>query len=95
MAISVTEAQRDLESLIEQVNLDRTAVEIVSERGSAVLLPKDEYDALVETGYLLRSPRNAQRLWAAMESILPRDHGIAHGTGRSGPSDPRDRTQQT
>lgn len=77
MAITVIEAQRDLEFLIEQVNLDRTAIEIVSERGSAVLLPKEEYDALVETGYLLSSPANAQRLLSSLRSVLPRDPGVA------------------
>ena len=79
MAITVIEAQRDLESLIDQVNLARTAIEIISERGSAVLVPKDEYDALVETGYLLSSPANAQRLLSALESVLPRDNGVAPG----------------
>ena len=68
MAVPVSEARRDLVRLIERVNLDRTEVEIVSKRGSAVLMSKDEYDALVETSYLLRSPRNAQRLMAALES---------------------------
>ena len=79
MAITVIEAQRDLESLIEQVNLDRAAIEIVSERGSAVLLPKEEYDALVETGYLLSSPANAQRLLSSLHSVLPRDPGVTPG----------------
>jgi antitoxin YefM len=69
MAITTTEARRDLARLIERVNLDRTEVEIVSKRGSAVLMSKDEYDSLVETSYLLRSPRNAHRLMSALESV--------------------------
>ncbi|MHA7271373.1 type II toxin-antitoxin system Phd/YefM family antitoxin [Arthrobacter sp. HLT1-20] len=52
---------------MEHVILDHTEVEIISRRGSAVLLSKDEYDSLVETSYLLRSPKNAQRLLAALE----------------------------
>lgn len=68
MAISAAEAKRDLVQLIERVNSDRSEIEIVSKRGSAVLMSKDEYDALVETSYLLRSPRNAQRLISALES---------------------------
>lgn len=62
MAITTSEARRDLFGLIERVNLDHTEVEITSKRGSAVLMSKDEYDALVETTHLLRSPKNAQRL---------------------------------
>ncbi|WP_317451742.1 type II toxin-antitoxin system prevent-host-death family antitoxin [Microbacterium sp. NIBRBAC000506063] len=57
MAITTSEARRDLFGLIERVNLDHTEVEITSRRGSAVLMSKDEYDSLVETSYLLRSPR--------------------------------------
>ncbi|MGD8193664.1 type II toxin-antitoxin system Phd/YefM family antitoxin [Herbiconiux sp. P18] len=68
MAITTSEARRDLFGLIERVNLDHTEVEITSKRGSAVLMSKDEYDALVETSYLLRSPVNARRLLDALES---------------------------
>lgn len=68
MAITTSEARRDLFGLIERVNLDHTEVEITSKRGSAVLMSKDEYDSLVETSYLLRSPENAHRLLSAMES---------------------------
>jgi antitoxin YefM len=71
MAISTSAARRGLVRLIERVNLDRTEVEIVSKRGSAVLMSKDDYDALVETSYLLRSPRNARRLMSVLESVRP------------------------
>ncbi|MFB8385754.1 type II toxin-antitoxin system Phd/YefM family antitoxin [Microbacterium sp. NPDC055910] len=68
MAITTSEARRDLFGLIERVNLDHSEVEIISKRGSAVLISKDQYDSLVETSYLLRSPENARRLLNAMES---------------------------
>ena len=68
MAITTTEARRTLGRLIERVNLDRTEIEIVSKRGSAVLMSKDEFDALVETNYLLSSPANAHRLMSALQS---------------------------
>ncbi|GAA4474202.1 type II toxin-antitoxin system prevent-host-death family antitoxin [Rhodococcus olei] len=66
-AITATEARRNLFPLVEQVNEDHTAIEIVSKRGNAVLISKDDYDAIVETSYLLRSPANARRLLASME----------------------------
>ena len=69
MAVTASEARRDLIRLIERVNLDRTEVEITSKRGSAVLMSKTEFDALVETSYLLRSPVNAQRLLSALNSV--------------------------
>lgn len=69
MATTTSEARRDPFGLIERVNLDHTeVVEIPSKRGSAALMSKDEYDALVETSYLLRSPQNARRLLNAMGS---------------------------
>lgn len=57
----------DLFGLIERVDLDHTEVEITSKRGSAVLMSKDEFDSLVETSYLLRSPENARQLLSALE----------------------------
>lgn len=65
-AISASEARKALFPLIERVNTDHTPVEIVSKRGNAVLVSKDDWDAIVETNYLLRSPANARRL---MESV--------------------------
>ncbi len=69
MAILTTEARRKLGRLIERVNLDRTEIEIVSKRGSAILMSKDEFDALVETSYLLSSPSNAHRVMPALQSV--------------------------
>lgn len=62
MAITASDARSNLFGIIEQVNLDHAEVEITSKRGSAVLMSKADYDALVETAYLLKSPENAQRL---------------------------------
>lgn len=60
MAITMSEARRDLSGLIERVNLDHSEIEITSKSGSAVLLSKAQYDSLVETSYLLRSRQNAR-----------------------------------
>ena len=67
MSISASEARRTLFPLIEQVNDDCTAVEIVSRQGNAVLMSADEYAAWQETAYLFRSPANARRLLDAYE----------------------------
>lgn len=68
MAITTAEARRRLACLIDQVNRDHTEIEIASRGGSAVLMSKDDYDALVETSYLLSSPANARRLLSALQS---------------------------
>lgn len=69
MAITTSEARRDLFGLIERVNQDHNEVEITSRRGSAILMSKAEYDSLVETSYLLRSPANARRLLSALAAV--------------------------
>lgn len=66
-AVSAGEARRTLLSLIERVNEDHDAVEIVSPRGNAVLMSADDFSAWQETAYLLRSPANARRLLDADE----------------------------
>ena len=66
-AITVTEARKSLFGLIQQVNEDRTAVEVVSRHGNAVIMSKDDYDALNETAYLLRNPANAERLLESLD----------------------------
>ncbi|MGI8663867.1 MAG: type II toxin-antitoxin system Phd/YefM family antitoxin [Acidimicrobiales bacterium] len=72
MAITASEARKNLFPLIEQVNDDRTPVEITSKRGDAVLMSRADYDALEETAHLLRSPANARRL---LESLAQAQHG--------------------
>lgn len=72
MAITASEARSRLFPLIEEVNDDQIAIEIVSRKGTAYLVSADEYRSLRETAYLLRSPANARRLH---ESIAQLDAG--------------------
>lgn len=67
MAITASEARKNLFSLIEQVNDDRVPVEMTSRRGDAVLISRADYDALQETAHLLRAPANARRLLESLE----------------------------
>jgi len=67
MAVTASEARKNLFPLIEKVNADRTPIEITSRRGDAVLISRADYDALQETAHLLRAPRNARRLLESLE----------------------------
>lgn len=67
MSVSAGQARKTLFPLIERVNNDRDVVEIVSRKGSAVLMSAEEYAAWRETAYLFRSPANARRLLDAYE----------------------------
>jgi antitoxin YefM len=66
VAITASEARKNLFPLIEQVNDDRQPVEITSKRGDAVLLSRADYDARTETAWLLRAPANATRLFESL-----------------------------
>lgn len=70
MSITASEARKGLFPLIKQVNEDHEAIEIVSKHGNAVLLSAEDYAALREGAYLLRSPANARRLLKAYENAL-------------------------
>jgi len=69
MAVTASEARARLFPLIEQVNADQEAVEIVSKRGTAYLVSEVQFRSLMETAYLLRSPANAQRLIESVAEI--------------------------
>lgn len=77
MAITASEARKNLFPLIEQVNDDRAPVEITSKRGRAVLMAAEEWEAWQETAYLFRSPANARRLLDAAEA-LDAGRGVRH-----------------
>jgi antitoxin YefM len=74
VAMSASEARKRLFPLIEQVNDDEEAVEIVSKSGTAFLVPEHLWRSLMETRYLLRSPANARRLLDSMARVEAGDY---------------------
>jgi antitoxin YefM len=70
MSITASEARKALFPLIKKVNENHEAIEIVSKHGNAVLVSAEDYAALREGSYLLRSPANARRLLKAYENAL-------------------------
>jgi antitoxin YefM len=69
MTIETTysQAREQLKSLMDRAVEDREVV-LVRRRvgGDVALIAADELESLIETAHLLRSPRNAQRLLAAL-----------------------------
>ncbi|MBP0048342.1 type II toxin-antitoxin system prevent-host-death family antitoxin [Marinobacterium sp. AK62] len=62
-AISYTAARTNLAKTMEQVCDDHAPVIITrSKSPSVVMISLEDYEALQETVYLLRSPKNARRL---------------------------------
>jgi len=72
-AISYTQARNDLARTMDKVCEDHAPV-IITRRnaGAVVMLSLEDYEALQETAYLLRAPRNARRL---LESIAELEGG--------------------
>ncbi|MGI5445289.1 type II toxin-antitoxin system Phd/YefM family antitoxin [Streptomyces sp. CA-243310] len=70
MSITASEARKELFPLIKKVNENHEAIEIVSKHGNAVLVSAEDYAALREGSYLLRSPVNARRLLKAYGNAL-------------------------
>jgi antitoxin YefM len=67
--ITYTAARENLASTMDQVCMDRDPVIITRKREQAVvMISLEDYEALEETAYLLRSPANAKRLIASIEA---------------------------
>lgn len=71
-----TKARQNLAETISRVCDDHDPVTITKRPDQAVVMMSlEDYEALQETAYLLRSPKNARRL---LESI----HELEHGGGQ-------------
>jgi antitoxin YefM len=69
-AMTHTAAREGLAAAMDQVCQDRAPILITRNRDQAVVMMSlDDYEELEETAHLLRSPENARRLFAAMESM--------------------------
>jgi len=62
MVITASEARSQLFPLIEQVNTDSAPIFITSKKGNAVLVSESEWESMIETMYLLRTPANREIL---------------------------------
>ena len=77
-AINYTVVRQTLAQRMDQVCDDHTPIIVTRQNNrSVVMLSLEDYQALEETAYLLRSPKNAKRL---MDSILELESG--RGTER-------------
>jgi antitoxin YefM len=69
-SITYSAARENLASTINRVCEDQAPVVITRNRDQAVvMLSLAEYESLQETAYLLRSPANAKRLLAAVDTL--------------------------
>lgn len=69
-SISYTSARSNLAKTMEQVCNDHAPIAITRKGEAAVvMMSMDDYQALEETAYLLRSPKNMKRLLEAISEL--------------------------
>lgn len=68
--ITYTEARGELKSVMDRVIHDREPVVVTRKKNEAVvIISLEEYNSIVETFHLLRSPKNVRRLRRAVEQL--------------------------
>lgn len=69
-AITYSEARQKLAPVIDSVVDDKAPI-IITKKGkkAVVMISLEEYEALEETAYLLRSPANARRLLESIQEL--------------------------
>lgn len=74
-AITYTQARKNFSAVMNQVCDDHAPIIITrqSER-PVVMMSLEDYSALEETMYLLKSPANAQRLYQALEKLKGKNY---------------------
>jgi antitoxin YefM len=71
MEATYSQARQSLKALMDRAVADREVVMVRRRQGGDVaLIAADELAGLLETAHLLRSPRNAARLLAALNRAL-------------------------
>ena len=69
-SISYTTARGNLAKTMEQVCDDHAPIAITRKgEGAVVMMSMEDYQALEETAYLLRSPKNTRRLIEAITEL--------------------------
>lgn len=78
-AITYTEARKNLASELDRVAND-CDVTIITRQNTepTVLMSMRDYESLMETAHLLRSPKNAMRLLKAIEDIEAQRNLVQH-----------------
>jgi antitoxin YefM len=68
---SFSELRRNLAAAIDRVNADREPLIITRDRGKpmAVLMSLEDFASYEETGHLMRSANNAERLLEAIREL--------------------------
>ncbi|MDP3842700.1 MAG: type II toxin-antitoxin system prevent-host-death family antitoxin [Oxalobacteraceae bacterium] len=69
-AVNYSYTRQHLTAVMDKVGQDHAPLMITRQKGApVVMMSLDDYNALEETAYLLRSPKNVQRLMNAVAAL--------------------------
>lgn len=69
-AVSFEKARKNLKQVLNQVHENNETMTNVRDNGrNAVIMPEQEYNQLMETMYLLQSPKNAERILESVRQL--------------------------
>ncbi len=69
-AITYSHTRQHLAEIMDKVSDDRAPVLITRQNGNpVVMMSLQDFNALEETAYLMRSPKNAKRLMESIEQL--------------------------
>lgn len=75
--LSYTEVRSNLSRVLDRVNADSEPVLVFrgKNKEKSVIISEDDYNGLVETNYLLSSPKNAAKLLKSIKEINDGERG--------------------
>ena len=70
IAINYTTFRKNVSATIDQVNRDHCQILVTRQKGNpAVVMSLEDFNSYEETAYLMRSPKNVERLTQAIEQL--------------------------
>jgi antitoxin YefM len=67
--VSFSELRKDMKHIMDMTQDRHEPLIITRKNGNMVMMSLDDYNSLEETAYILRNPRNAQRILASIAEL--------------------------
>jgi antitoxin YefM len=68
-AVSFSELRKDMKQIMDRTKDRHEPLIITRKSGNMVMMSLEDYNALEETAYILRNPKNAQRILASIAEL--------------------------
>lgn len=68
-AVSFSELRKDMKQIMDRTKDRHEPLIITRKSGNMVMMSLEDYNALEETAYILRNPRNAQRVLSSITEL--------------------------